>query len=348
MQCFLQGYKISVYSLISRLIEHVSSPRKLAWSLFAVLAIFNQFTFCYICCIGKEHLKLKIRRRYFNMKRIVTLQDISCVGRCSTTVALPVISAMGVECGILPTAVLSTHTMFRHFTCKDLSDQIGPISDSWKKENLFFDGIYTGYLASVGQCGQVRTFFEQFRTRDNLILVDPAMADNGKLYPAFDMDFPAAMASVCAKADVILPNITEGCLLTGLPYRTEYDSSYITELLQRLLGLGCRTAVLTGVSYEPDRLGIASLDQDGNAFSYFTKKCPQSYHGTGDLYSSTAFGGLMRGLSLGDALSLAADYVVECIEATARSNEARWYGAEFESQIPWLCRELEQRLGGKG
>ena len=162
------------------------------------------------------------------------------------------------------------------------------------------------------------------------------------------MDFPAAMASVCAKADVILPNITEGCLLTGMPYRTEYDSSYIAELLQRLLGLGCRTAVLTGVSYEPDRLGIASLDQDGNAFSYFTKKCPQSYHGTGDLYSSTAFGGLMRGLSLGDALSLAADYVVECIEATARSNEARWYGAEFESQIPWLCRELEQRLKGKG
>ena len=153
------------------------------------------------------------------------------------------------------------------------------------------------------------------------------------------------MAKVCAKADVILPNITEGCLLTGMPYKTEYDPSYITELLQRLLKLGCRTAVLTGVSYEPNKLGIASLDQDGNSFSYFTKKCPQSYHGTGDLYSSTAFGGLMRGLSLGDALSLAADYVVECIEATSRSSEARWYGAEFESQIPWLCRELEKRLG---
>ncbi len=279
------------------------------------------------------------------MKRIVTLQDISCVGRCSTTVALPVISAMGVECGILPTAVLSTHTMFRNFTCKDLSDQIDPISDAWEKEGISFDGIYTGYLASGQQCGQVREFFERFRTEKNLILVDPAMADNGKLYPAFDESFPASMAKVCAGADVILPNITEGCLLTGMPYRTEYDDSYITELLQRLLELGCGAAVLTGVSYEPDRLGVASLDSSGNAISYFTKKCPQSYHGTGDLYSSTAFGGLMRGLSLGDALSLAADYVVACIEATARSSEARWYGAEFESQIPWLCRELEERLG---
>src|SRR5699024_5100550 len=116
----------------------------------------------------------------------------SCVGRCSTTVALPVISAMGVECGILPTAVLSTHTMFQNFTCVDLSDQIQPISEAWKKEGISFDGIYTGYLASSQQCGQITDFFDHFRTRDNLILVDPAMADNGKLYPAFDQDFPAA------------------------------------------------------------------------------------------------------------------------------------------------------------
>ena len=138
--------------------------------------------------------------------------------------------------------------------------------------------------------------------------------------------------------------------MNNVPYHQWAD--YLESLLQEygvaqglLLELGCGAAVLTGVSYEPDRLGVASLDSKGNAFSYFTKKCPQSYHGTGDLYSSTAFAGLMRGLSLGDALSLAADYVVACIEATARSSEARWYGAEFESQIPWLCRELEERLG---
>ena len=278
------------------------------------------------------------------MKRIVTLQDISCVGRCSITVALPVISAMGVECGILPTAVLSTHTMFERFTCKDLSDQIEPIADAWKQVQVDFDGIYTGYLASGGQCRQVCDFFDRFSTPDNLVLVDPAMADNGKLYPAFDDAFPLEMAKVCAKADVILPNITEACLLTGMEYRTDYDQAYIRQLLEKLLELGCKTAVITGVSYEADKLGVAYLDSDGHDFSYFTRRCPQSYHGTGDLYSSAAMGGLMRGLSLGEALSLAADFVVACIEATATAENARWYGAEFESQIPKLCGMLEERL----
>lgn len=278
------------------------------------------------------------------MKRIVTLQDISCVGRCSTTVALPVISAMGVECGILPTAVLSTHTMFQTFTCRDLSDQIEPIADAWEKEKIDFDGIYTGYLASADQCRQICAFMDRFSTESNLVLVDPAMADNGKLYPAFDEGFPAEMAKVCAKADVILPNITEASLLTGMDYRTAYDEDYIHTLLKKLLALGCRTAVLTGVSFTPGRLGVVSLDRDGREFSYFTRHCPQSFHGTGDLYSSVVLGGLMRGLSLGDALSLAADFVVACIEATAASTAARWYGVEFESQIPLLCQMLEKRL----
>lgn len=277
------------------------------------------------------------------MKRIITLQDISCVGRCSITVALPVISAMGVECGILPTAVLSTHTMFKTFTCKDLSDQIAPIADAWEAEQITFDGIYTGYLASAGQCSQVCDFFDRFATPDNLVVVDPAMADNGKLYPAFDASFPAAMGKVCAKADVILPNITEACLLTGMPYQTAYEEDYIRELLEKLLALGCKTAVLTGVSYEPGRLGVAYLDQDGSSYSYFTHKCPQSYHGTGDLYSSTVVGGLMRGLSLADSVSLAADFVVNCIEATAVDENSRWYGVSFESQIPELCGMLEKK-----
>ncbi len=282
------------------------------------------------------------------MKRIITLQDISCVGRCSITVALPVLSAMGVECGILPTAVLSTHTMFKTFTCKDLSDQIEPIADAWEKEQITFDGIYTGYLASAEQCQQICSFFDRFANESNLVLVDPAMADNGKLYAAFDDSFPKAMAQVCAKADIILPNITEACLLTGTPYQTEYDEAYIRSLLEKLLKLGCKTAVLTGVSFQPDRLGVAYLDRSGKEFSYFTHRCAQSYHGTGDLYSSTVLGGLMRGLDLGDALALAADFVVTCIEATAVSDSARWYGVEFESQIPALCAMLSQRLKKAG
>lgn len=278
------------------------------------------------------------------MKRIVTLQDISCVGSCSITVALPIITAMGVECGILPTAVLSTHTMFQHFTCVDLSDQITPISEAWKKEGIDFDGIYTGYLASAEQCAQVCDFFDQFRKKDTFILVDPAMADNGKLYQAFDEEFPMHMAKVCAKADIIVPNITEAALLTGMPYRTEYDRQYISELLTKLLNLGCKAVAITGVSYEKDRLGVVSMDQEGNMFEYFRHRCEKSFHGTGDTYSSVVLGGLMRGMQLEEALKLATDFVVHCIEQTIASDDSRTYAVSFQPEIAYLCKELETRL----
>lgn len=289
---------------------------------------------------GKEWRKMK-------MKRIVTLQDISCVGSCSLTVALPVISAMGVECGILPTAVLSTHTMFKNFTVKDLSDQIKPIADAWEKEQIDFEGIYTGYLASAEQCRQICEFFDRFKKENTTIVVDPAMADNGKLYLAFDEKFPAEMAKVCAKADVIIPNITEAALLTGMPYKTEHDRAYVRELLERLLKLGCKTAAITGVSYEENKLGVAALDQEGKEFEYFTHKCAQSFHGTGDAYSSVVVGGLMRGLSLGDSLKLAADFVVACIEGTMASEDARTYAVDFQNQIPFLCAELQKKLSNR-
>ncbi len=194
---------------------------------------------------------------------------------------------------------------------------------------------------------QIAGFIERFSEKDTLTVVDPAMADNGKLYPAFDSDFPMAMAEVCRRADVILPNITEASFLTGMPYRTTYEKAYIREMLERLLELGCGTAVLTGVSFDPGRLGVVYLDRDGKEFSYFTKHCEQSYHGTGDIFASTVTGGLMRGLELGESLALAADFVVDCIEAAAGSGEPRWYGAEFETVIPKLCQMLNDRLKEK-
>ena len=277
------------------------------------------------------------------MKRIVSIQDISCLGKCSLTVALPVLSAMGVECAILPTAVLSTHTMFQNFTCKDLTDQITPIGAHWKQEQIQFDAIYTGYLASKEQIADVCRFFDDFKTADNLIFVDPAMADNGKLYPAFGADFPAEMAKVCAKADVIVPNLTEASLLTGLPYRTEYDEAYIRELIGALAELGPRHVARTGVSFEPGKVGVMSFDQKtGTYFRYFTEHLPVSFHGTGDVFASACVGGLMNGLDLGKALSLAADYTVECIRKTTQTPQANWYGVEFEQAIPYLIRRLER------
>ena len=275
------------------------------------------------------------------MKRIVSIQDISCLGKCSLTVALPILSAMGVECSILPTAVLSTHTMFQNFTCKDLTDQIGPIARHWQAEKIHFDAIYTGYLASAEQIGDVCDFFDAFRTEDNLIVVDPVMADNGKLYPAFGPEFPAEMAKVCAKADLIVPNLTEASLLTGLPYRTEQDEGYIREMLQALAQLGPRYVAITGVSFEKGRLGVMYYDRkEGACGSYFTEHLPASFHGTGDVFASTCVGGLMRGLPLGEALALAADYTVECIRQTLEAPDARWYGVEFESAIPYLVGRL--------
>ena len=276
------------------------------------------------------------------MKRIVTIQDISCLGKCSLTVALPIISAMGVECSILPTAVLSTHTMFQNFTCKDLSDQINPIADHWSSEKFRFDAIYTGYLASKEQIGDVCAFFDRFKTEDNLIVVDPVMADNGKLYPAFGPDFPAEMAKVCAKADLIIPNLTEASLLTGLPYRTEYDEAYIKEMLLALAKLGARYVALTGVSFEKDRVGIMYYDSHTGDFgSYYTEYLPASFHGTGDVFASTCVGALMQGKTLGQALALAADYTVECIRATLNDPEAVSYGVEFEKAIPYLVDRMK-------
>lgn len=275
------------------------------------------------------------------MKRIVSIQDISCLGKCSLTVALPIISAMGVECSIVPTAVLSTHTMFQNFTCKDLTDQIAPIAAHWRSEGFGFDAIYTGYLASKEQIGDICAFFDTYKTPDNLIVVDPVMADNGKLYPAFGEDFPAEMAKVCAKADLIVPNLTEASLLTGLPYRTEYDEAYIKEMLQALSKLGPRYVALTGVSFQPGKLGVMYYDQKTDTYgSYFTEHLPASFHGTGDVFASTCVGALMRGKSVGDALALAADYTVESIRATLDAGKTNWYGVDFETAIPYLVDRL--------
>ncbi len=282
------------------------------------------------------------------MKRIVTLQDISCLGRCSITVALPVISAMGIECAALPTAVLSTHTMFPDFTCLDLTGQIAPIARHWQSQGIHFDAIYTGYLASPDQCDRVVKFFQDFRASDCLIFVDPAMADSGKLYAALGPDFPPAMARVCAQADILVPNLTEACLLTGTPYNPAPCPQYMEDLLKKLLDLGCRQALLTGVEIHPGEIGVWGLDQAGRSFSYGLPRLPQSYHGTGDLFASACVGGLMNGLTLEHSAQVAARFVSASISATAVNPDASWYGVEFEGQIPTLLALLEEaRHGGR-
>ena len=276
------------------------------------------------------------------MKRIVTIQDISCVGKCSLTVALPIISAMGVETAILPTAVLSTHTMFSGFTCKDMTDQIIPIAEHWKKEQFAFDAIYTGYLGSFEQIEIVSKFFDDFKTPSNLIVVDPVMADNGKLYPAFDEAYAKENAKLCGKADLIVPNITEGSFLTGMPYRTEYDRKYITDMLGALAQLGAKYVALTGVSFEEGKIGVMGLNtEDGSYFEYYTEHVPVSFHGTGDIFSSVVVGALTRGKSLPEAFQIASDYTKETIAYTWRTSGAGGYGVDFEVTLPGLVTMMQ-------
>ncbi|MBE5945320.1 MAG: pyridoxamine kinase [Lachnospiraceae bacterium] len=277
------------------------------------------------------------------MKRIVTIQDISCVGKCSLTVALPIISAMGVETSIIPTAVLSTHTMFNNFTCKDLTEEINPITEHWKKEEIGFDAIYTGYLGSFEQIDIIANLFDDFKTPDNIILVDPVMADNGKLYPAFDEAFAKKMATLCAKADIIVPNITEASFMTGMEYKEVYDEAYIKEMLGKLSELGAKISVLTGVSFKEGTTGVMGYDKENNEYFYYSnERLNASYHGTGDIFASTCVGALMNGLNWKDSLKIAADYTAECIRLTMEDPAKPWYGVNFEEAMPYLMKLINK------
>lgn len=277
------------------------------------------------------------------MKRVLTIQDISCLGKCSLTIALPVISAMGVETVILPTAILSTHTMFKNFTCKDLSDQIEPITAHWRSEGVSFDAIYTGYLGTPEQIDQMKELFRTFRGAQTQIIVDPVMADNGKLYAAFDMDYARKNAELCAEADIIVPNITEAAFMTGMDYREEYGEDYIREMLERLSGLGARISVLTGVSLEKGQTGVMGVDREtGEYFVYQNRRINASYHGTGDLFSSTCVGAMMRGKTWQEAMQIAADYTARTIEVTLENPRKPWYGVDFETTLPELIRQMEK------
>lgn len=275
------------------------------------------------------------------MKRVLSVQDISCVGRCSLTVALPILSALGLETAILPTAVLSTHTQFQGFTFRDLTCDLNPILEHWKKEAFTFDSVYTGYLGSKEQIDIVVSLFEHYKKTGATLIADPAMGDNGKLYTGFDMDFVREMRRVCASADIIVLNMTEASMMLGIEFRAGgYDEAYIKDVLKRLCDMGAKTSVLTGVSFEESRLGAMAYDSEKDTFhSYFTEKLPVTYHGTGDCFASAFAGGITRGLGMDASLKLAADFILESMKRTLADPDRRFYGVNFEEALPALMRQ---------
>ena len=270
-------------------------------------------------------------------KRILTIQDISCVGQCSLTVALPILSACGHETAILPSAILSTHTAgFSGFTCRDLTEDMPLILKHWQKENIKFDALYTGYLGSSEQISYVRQIAASCLKQGSASFIDPAMADNGKLYPAFDASYVKAMRELCAGADYLLPNITEACFLTDTEYLEKYDASYIENLVSALLALGAKNIVLTGVSYAQGKTGVVVCEK-GELSYYEHRKIAKGCHGTGDVYAAAFVGLFMNGKSAREAAKLAADYTVACIEYT-QSDPSHWYGVKFEPLLFQLAK----------
>lgn len=275
------------------------------------------------------------------MKRIVTIQDISCVGKCSLTVALPIISAMGIETAVIPTAVLSTHTAFKNFTYRDLTGDLPKIAKHWKQEKFDFDGIYTGYLGSIEQIDMLKEFFKQFKTPDNFIFIDPVMADNGKLYAGFDAKFVKEMKKLCKMADIIVPNLTEASYMLEKEYKEIYSEQEIKDMLIELSNLGPKYVVLTGVSFKDNKLGVMSYNKETNEFfTYFNEKIPTKYHGTGDIFASTLVGAITNNNTLEEGLKIAVDYVWETINDTYKTNKKDAYGVNFETKIPYLINRI--------
>ena len=276
------------------------------------------------------------------MKRIATIQDISCFGKCSITVALPVISAIGVECAIVPTAVLSTHTAgFTGFTVCDIADQLLPIAKHWQKEGIKFDALYTGYLADKAQIDLTKTFINLIRNDSTLIFIDPAMADHGKFYPAFNLDFAKKMLELVKMADVVCPNITEACFLLDKPFKnaSEYDESYINELVDGFAQLGIKKVVITGVKYGDGRHGAVAYDAESGERRYlYGEDQPTSFHGTGDIFSSVLCGALVKGDDVFTATQKAVDFTVACIAHTIPDKENHPYGVKFEECLHLLTK----------
>ena len=274
--------------------------------------------------------------------RILTVQDLSCLGQVAGAAALPVLSACGHETCLLPTAVLSNHTAARFggFSLRDLTEDIPDILQQWKREGITFDGICTGYLASARQIELVQQAIRELAAPDCVKFIDPAMADHGKLYTGFDLDFVQRMKVLCREADVLLPNITEACLLTDTEYREQYDPGWIEALLDRVEQLGPRSVILTGVTYDPELTGVV-IRQDGRSAYYPHPKIGTARHGTGDIFAAALAGSYLAGRSLYDAARTAANFTSLCIRNTMDDPD-HWYGVKFETALPWLIRELHE------
>lgn len=273
-------------------------------------------------------------------KRMLAINDISCFGKCSLAVALPILSCAGLETCVLPTAVLSAHTGFSGFTFRDLTGDMLPQAEHWASLNLQFDGIYSGYLGSLSQVDHVEKIIDKFPC--DFVLVDPVMGDNGKLYPGFEDDFILEMRRLLKKATVIVPNVTEAAFLAGLPFEEGLHSEdYIKSIISHLLPFSNGKIIITGVHLSEKELGTAVWDN--GAYSLISReKYDVVYSGTGDTFASALAGALMHGHTLYRAAEIASDFVIDCIKKTLALSGNRNYGVNFELCLEDYMKKLKK------
>ena len=272
--------------------------------------------------------------------RIAVIEDLSCIGRCSLGVAMAVLPALGAEAAALPTALRSAHTAFEEFTCLDFAPEAARIMEHWRRMRLRFDAIYIGYLGSAALVRLAERFIDQFRAPGVRVVLDPAFGDDGRLYTGFDMDYVRAMRGLCARADVILPNVTEACFLLDVPFgEGEAHTAELAARAASLLGGSLRSVILTSCHFPGGQTGLICAGED--AFAYPHERLPMACPGTGDLFASVFTGLLVRCGHVEPAARAAADFTFDCLRHSMDCPDHRWYGVDYEAMLPALMRLAE-------
>lgn len=286
----------------------------------------------------------RMEKMIYKEMSCAAIHDISGVGKCSLTVALPVLSACGVETSVMPTAVLSTHTGgFTGFTYTDLTEDLLPMAEHWRRVGCTFDALYTGFLGSVHQIDLIDQIFTMFQTEKNLIIMDPVMGDNGKLYPTYTDEMADGVARLSRRADILVPNMTEASRILGIDYQEgPYTREFVEDVLRSLCALGPKKAVLTGVWLEEGKLGSACRDAQAEKTEFFMQeRVPGYYHGTGDLFASVLTGAVLNGMDIFQATAVATEFTWMTIVTTREKSKDVKFGPKFEIHLPWLAAFME-------
>ncbi len=269
--------------------------------------------------------------------KILTIQDVSCYGQCSITVALPIISAFGIETAVIPSAVLSTHTAgFTGYTVRDLTEDLPLIREHWESEGIYFDAIYTGFVSSITQIDYIKDIIDSRLKPDGTVFIDPAMADNGEFYNGFDRDFADKMGELCKLGDYILPNTTEASYLLHKPWKEEFTKEEMLEMANELTSFTKRHVILKGDTHKEGKMGMIVLDKEESTTEFvYNDRVNHVSHGTGDVFASAFVGSTMNGKTPSESAKIAGEFTKKAIEETM-DDPTHTYGVKFERVIPQL------------